>query len=139
LRRLLSVLERPIKKFQRFSAMFGLVLPHVQQDKSRTDNGPRILARLVGQNLVERFGPVGTCRRVEGVCVGKPPYPPRSSSPRTSYDFASHTPWGCKRAARARDVCRVGRRGEEHASQASERESSGAHNPSHAKPCMRFV
>lgn len=56
---LVSVLECPVEELQRFLTLVRLLLRGVQQYKGSADNRPRILARFIRQDLVERLRPVG--------------------------------------------------------------------------------
>lgn len=64
-----AIAIRPVKELKRFGRLLGLVGFFVHQDKRGTGNRPAVLARLIGQDLVEAIGgfPVGVGGRFKAV------------------------------------------------------------------------
>src|SRR5450631_3970533 len=68
LRHFLAVLERPVEELEHFLTVRGLVLSLVDKDEAGAGDRPRVLARLLGEHLVETFAslPLGIrCRSLE--------------------------------------------------------------------------
>ena len=56
---LAAALVRPVEELDRRGGVLGLVLHLVHEDEGRPGNRPAVLARLVGEDLVEAVAPVG--------------------------------------------------------------------------------
>src|SRR6476661_2115761 len=57
---LLPIVERPVEELQHLGCVLRLILLHVHEDEACARDGPRVLAWLVGEDLVEagRAAPV---------------------------------------------------------------------------------
>ena len=73
-----AIAIRPVKELKRFGRLLGLVGFFVHQDKRGAGNRPAVLARLIGQDLVEAIGgfPVGVGPSgLKAVLVGREKVP----------------------------------------------------------------